>query len=50
MYLPLCVDFEVLYEGQSSTMESLIHSKKTPTKLVKQTQKVHKIHATNVEN
>jgi hypothetical protein len=37
IYLPWCVGFEVPYEGQPSTMESLAHSKKILAKHAKGT-------------
>jgi predicted amidohydrolase YtcJ len=44
------VDSKAPYEKQPSTMESQVHSRKTLVELVKETQKVHPIHVTNIEN
>jgi hypothetical protein len=46
----MMLDFEVPYEGQPSTMESLAHSKTILAKHVKETQKVHQTHVTNAKN
>ncbi len=46
----MMLDFEVPYEGQPSTMESLAHSKTILAKHVKETQKVYQTHATNAKN